>query len=75
MRVRSCDEAACARGCDLASDRVVERQDSLVRACVKRVATKHARCDDAVWATCAVRVGPYADGGPSAPTPDRKSVV
>ena len=69
MRVPSCDESACTRGCGLVSDRIAETQDAVVRSCVQRVATKHARCDERVWATCGVRVGPYVDGGPPAPTP------
>ena len=69
MQIPSCNEVACTRGCNLVSDRVVERQDAPVLACVQLLANKHARCDERVWATCAPRVGPYLDGGPPAPIP------
>jgi hypothetical protein len=60
-----CGRAACARGCNLVLDRLVENEGAGVVACV---ATNGA-CDDRVWARCAALVGPHADGGPPAPAP------
>ena len=37
-----------------------------VIACVAR---NPRRCTDVVWADCAARIGPHADGGPPAPPP------
>lgn len=61
-----CSDGECARGCEFILDRVIEREAENVIACVARTAR---RCTDVVWADCAVRVGPHADGGPPAPPP------
>ncbi len=47
-------------------DRLAEDLGEHVIACV---ATGARRCSDAVWADCAARVGPHADGGPPGPPP------
>jgi hypothetical protein len=65
-RAKACSRRDCVRGCNLAIDRLVARQGGLVVACV---AEAHPRCDDRVWARCATRIGPYADGGPPPPPP------
>lgn len=62
-----CGETACARGCNLVLDRLVEGGDGVV-ACVAR---SEGACDDRAWSRCAARVGPHADGGPPAPPPPR----
>ena len=61
-----CGATGCARGCSLALDRLLEGEGGGVLACV---AASPAACDDWLWAECAARVGPHADGGPPAPTP------
>ena len=71
---RSCESKAkkqsadheCERGCELILDRLVEREGERVIACV---AASPRRCTDVVWADCAARVGPHADGGPPGPPP------
>lgn len=63
---RQCSSDECARGCELILDRIVEREADTVIQCVASVAR---RCGDAIWAICAARVGPHADGGPPAPEP------
>jgi hypothetical protein len=63
---RQCSSAECARGCEFILDRLIEKETDNVLACVAR-ATR--RCEDAVWAECAARVGVHADGGPPAPPP------
>jgi hypothetical protein len=63
-RARQCSDSACARGCNLVLDRLVENEGGRVVSCVARGAP---RCDDHAWAACAARVGPHADGGPPAP--------
>jgi hypothetical protein len=65
-RVPRCGEVACERGCTLALDRLVENEGDAVIACVAR---SSAPCDDWLWADCAARIGPHADGGPAAPVP------
>ncbi len=65
-RATACREDECRRGCNLILDRLVERLGEPIVACV---AGSRSRCDDRVWAACAVRVGPHADGGPPAPPP------
>src|ERR1700683_1065778 len=59
--------AQCARGCRFVLDKLVEREGAHVLACVAR-ADRHA-CDDATFADCAARTGPYLDGGPRPPAP------
>ncbi len=61
-----CAAGACARGCNLVVDRLVQHDGESVMACV---ASSRSTCDDRTWARCASRVGPYADGGPPAPAP------
>ena len=68
-RAKQCVEDACYRGCLLASDRWAEGEAKAVIDCV---AAEDQRCTDEVWAKCAVRVGPHADGGPPAPPPPRE---
>jgi hypothetical protein len=65
-RAPRCGKAACARGCNLVIDRLVEREGEGVLACV---AAGTGACDDRTWARCAARVGPHADGGPPPPPP------
>ncbi|MBV9946336.1 MAG: hypothetical protein JOZ69_05780 [Myxococcales bacterium] len=62
-----CGERACARGCNLILDRLLEREAASVLACVARSAP---RCDDRTWAACAARVAIHADGGPPPPPPE-----
>jgi hypothetical protein len=59
-----CTETQCRRGCRLALDRFVELEGARVVACVAR---SSGACDDFLWAECAARIGPMADGGPPAP--------
>ena len=66
-RAPSCGDAECARGCRVALDRLVEREQREVIACVARESKKG--CDDMTFAFCAARSGPYADGGPAPPKP------
>jgi hypothetical protein len=61
-----CTPAECTRGCNLILDRLVEQQGETILTCVE-MAKGH--CDDRVWASCAARVGPHADGGPPPPPP------
>lgn len=63
---RRCTAALCERGCEMILDRIVERESERVIACV---ANGTRRCTDVVWADCAARVGPHADGGPPGPMP------
>jgi hypothetical protein len=63
---RQCDEAQCDRGCEFILDRLVEHEGERVIACV---AASPRRCTDVVWADCAAKVGPHADGGPPGPPP------
>jgi hypothetical protein len=62
-RARGCSELQCRRGCAFVIDRLIEREQTSVLACV---GTSKA-CDDEAWARCAVRIGPHADGGPPSP--------
>jgi len=62
--IARCDLVGCTRGCQLSLDRLVEREGDHVLACVR---ASSASCDDALWASCAARIGPHADGGPPAP--------
>lgn len=61
-----CSESECSRGCEFILDRLIEREGDHVVDCVARA---HRRCDDIVWADCAAKIGPHADGGPPAPLP------
>lgn len=67
-RAPHCERGQCLRGCNLALDKLEEREGARVVSCVA-----HARpaCGDEVWAGCAVRTGPHADGGPGAPPPPK----
>jgi hypothetical protein len=62
-----CSAAACARGCRVAMDRLVEREQREVIGCVARASK--TSCDDMTFAYCAARSGPYLDGGPPPPKP------
>lgn len=66
---RSCTDSQCARGCRVMLDRLVEHEQPRLIACVARNATATKRCDEGIFADCAARVGPMADGGPPAPKP------
>lgn len=61
-----CSSVECERGCLFVLDRLVEREQSTVLACIS---SGNGPCDDRAWAECAARVGPHADGGPAAPPP------
>lgn len=61
-----CTSRECARGCAFILDRIVEREDGNVIACV---AKSKGPCNDETWAVCAAHVGIHADGGPPAPEP------
>ncbi len=65
-RAHACGEEACARGCRLVLDKLVEREEGLLLACVARAT---GSCTDQTFAECAARTGPYADGGPAPPRP------
>jgi hypothetical protein len=65
-RAAQCSQEDCSRGCNSVIDRLVEKEGGNVIACV---ANAGPRCDDRIWAGCATRVGPHADGGPPAPPP------
>jgi hypothetical protein len=60
-----CTIAECQRGCNLVVDRLVEGETAGVLTCVVMSVDS---CGDRVWAHCAARVGPHADGGPPAPS-------
>lgn len=59
-----CSSRECARGCAFILDRIVEREDGNVLACLAR---GRGACDDEAWAGCAAAIGPHIDGGPPAP--------
>lgn len=63
---RACSSSECRRGCEFILDRLVEKEQDNVLACVGRTSR---RCSDVVWADCATRIGVHADGGPPAPPP------
>lgn len=63
---KHCSERECTRGCMFILDRLAEKEEKPILACV---AAAPGACDDALWALCAARVGPHADGGPPAPPP------
>jgi len=67
QRAPSCSDAACARGCRLSMDRLVEREQAHVIACVAQMSK--TTCGDLTFAECAARSGPYPDGGPPPPKP------
>lgn len=62
-----CTESDCMRGCRFSLDRLVEREGPKVVACVAAQKTAEKGCGDRVFAECAAKVGPYANGGPPAP--------
>jgi hypothetical protein len=66
---KQCDDVSCARGCRFILDRLVEHEGHHVVECV----AKASACDDPVWADCAAKIGPHADGGPPAPPPPKDS--
>jgi hypothetical protein len=68
-RAPDCRDTECARGCRVALDRLVEREQREVVACVARESRESKTCDDMTFALCAARSGPYADGGPAPPKP------
>jgi hypothetical protein len=79
-RLDGCSPRECRRGCNLVVDRLVEREGDHVLACVAKAAsappppTGEKACGDRAWARCAIRIGPYADGGPPPPPPPRDDV-
>jgi hypothetical protein len=62
-----CSKAMCARGCRVAMDRLVEREQRSVISCVARASK--TTCDEMTFAECAARSGPYVNGGPQPPKP------
>jgi len=64
-QIVGCSERECARGCELVLDRLVEREQPTVIACMQ----ESKQCGDGDWAACAARVGPHVDGGPDVPPP------
>jgi hypothetical protein len=83
-RAGFCTEKQCARGCRFVLDRLVEKEGEQVIACVVRLSSTVARsprgagvdpCGDPVFAECAVRSGPYADGGPAPPRPPSGELI
>lgn len=68
-RAKGCTKDQCESGCNLALDRILEREGDKVVGCV----AKRAACDDPTWAECATLVGPHADGGPPPPPPPPES--
>ena len=66
-RAHACSEEQCARGCRFVLDKLVEREGARVLACLASAGRK--TCDDAAFAECAVRTGPYVAGGPPPPRP------
>jgi hypothetical protein len=65
-KAHACTTAACARGCRLVLDKLVEREGEHVLACVARA---KGTCDEMTFADCAAQAGPYAGGGPAPPRP------
>jgi hypothetical protein len=66
-RATRCTDGECEIGCNMSLDRLVEHEGDRVIDCVKNA--KETTCSDALWARCAVDLGPHADGGPPAPPP------
>ncbi len=64
VQASHCSPHECGRGCNFVLDRLAEKEGGRVIACV---AAATRGCDDGIWAGCAVRIGPHADGGPPAP--------
>jgi hypothetical protein len=58
-QLSQCSGTECERGCALMRDRIAEQHTAPVLACMK----PKTQCADSAWAACAVRLGPYADGG------------
>jgi hypothetical protein len=65
-RAPRCSDGDCRRGCSLTLDRLIEREQEGVIACVAKATVA---CDDPLWAKCGTRIGAHADGGPAAPPP------
>jgi hypothetical protein len=68
-RAAACTEGECRTGCRLALDRMIEHEGDHVVACVS--SAKKRKCDHWLWAECAAKIGPHADGGPPAPPPPK----
>jgi hypothetical protein len=70
-QAQGCTAAQCARGCVFILDKLVELEGARVLACVARATKAHSTgtCDDATFAGCAARTGPFVDGGPPPPAP------
>ena len=70
---QACSRAECIRGCRFVLDKLVEREGAHVLACVARAGAakrdERDKCGDTTFAECAVRTGPYLDGGPPPPRP------
>ena len=66
-RAKTCDDAACARGCRFIIDRLIEHEGKNVVTCMASAKS----CDDPAWADCAAKIGAHADGGPPAPPPHK----
>ena len=56
----NCSEKQCSRGCAFILDRIIEREDDNVLACMG----KTKGCDDPQWAECAAAIGVHATGAP-----------
>ena len=67
---KTCDPSECERGCLFVLDRIVNLEGNRIIECV----SKRKKCDDRSWAECAVRVGPYVDGGPPSPPPPQDDI-
>lgn len=64
-----CSNKECSRGCAFILDRIVEREDDHVLACLSTA----KRCDDPAWAECAAAIGAHAPGAPPVNTQTLKS--
>jgi hypothetical protein len=64
----ACTEGECRTGCRMALDRMIEHEGERVISCVAS-ATKKRNCNQYLWAECAAKIGPHADGGPPVPPP------
>ncbi len=56
----SCNAKQCSRGCAFILDRIIEREDDTVLACIGSA----KGCDDPAWAECAAAVGVHVSGAP-----------
>ena len=65
-----CSDKECSRGCAFILDRIVEREDDNVLACVSTAKS----CDDPAWAECAAAIGVHASGAPPTNTASLKSI-